>query len=278
MGQTIYYNGDWRDRDGALLSPDDRGFLFSDGVYEVVRSYGGRPFELDAHLRRLADSLSALRIEGVEAGELATVITPLIERNDLGEADALIYVQVTRGCARRTHRFPDPPVPPTVYATATPFEPEGDPAAGVAAITTSDLRWARCDIKSVSLVANCLASQLAWESLAAEAVLVRDGVALEGTHSNFFGVFGDEVRTAPRSNYILAGITRRVVLELCREDGIKLREAPIYVHELEDADELFLTGTTTEVTPVVNLDGRDVGGGSPGPVALRLLELLRART
>jgi D-alanine transaminase len=277
MSPTAYFNGSFLSKADVRVSPDDRGFLFSDGVYEVVRSYGGRLFELAAHLDRLAASLAGLRLGGVEKDELAPVCNELLARNGLADADALVYLQVTRGAAPRRHRFPDPPVQPTVYGTAWAFVPDHDPAAGAAVITVPDERWSRCDVKTVSLVANCLANQRAYEAGAVEAIFVRDGTLLEGTHTNVFGVSGGLVSTAPNSGYILDGITRRVVLELCAVHGIPAREEPVRLEELGALDELFLTGTTAEVTPVISVDGRKIGDGTPGPVALHMLDLFLER-
>lgn len=278
MRDIVYLNGAYLPKAEARLSPDDRGFLFADGVYEVVRSYGGRLFALERHLQRLADGLAALEIEGVDVGDVGEVCRELLRRNDLAEADALVYLQITRGAAPRTHAFPDPPVPPTVYATAYGFTPKGDPAVGVRVITAPDQRWTRCDIKSVALLPNCLANQQARARGLPEALLVRDGVVLEGTHTSFFGVFDGEVRTAPASNYILPSITRATVLDLCRERRIPHAERPIFLHQVAEADELFLAGTTMEVMPIVEVDGAAVANGRPGPVARRLLELFRAHT
>jgi D-alanine transaminase len=278
MSDIVYLNGSYVPKAEARLSPDDRGFLFADGVYEVVRSYGGSFFALQPHMERLANGLAALEIEGVDVGEVGLVCLELLQRNDLAEADALVYLQITRGAAPRTHAFPDPPVAPTVYATAYGFTPKGDPAVGVEVITAPDQRWTRCDIKSVALLPNCLANQRAKAAGMPEALLVRDGVVLEGTHTSFFGVFGGEVRTAPASNYILPSITRATALELCREHEIPHAERPIFEHELTRADELFLAGTTMEIMPIVEVDGRQIGTGKPGPVAARLLELFRERT
>jgi D-alanine transaminase len=278
MSQIVYLNGQYVSLEDARISPEDRGFLFADGVYEVVRSYGGTFFQLDAHLRRMRDGLAALRIHGVDPEALRAVMPPLLQRNALAGEDALMYLQVTRGAASRGHAFPDPPVPPTVYAGVTPFAPKADPARGVAVITAPDQRWTRCDIKTVGLLANCLALQEARDAGAHEAILVRDGVALEGTHTSFFAVRAGVVRTAPRSNYILPSITRRVALELCAEHGIPAEEAPVFARDLLVAEELFLAGTTMEIMPIVRVDGRPVGSGKPGPVARRLLEHFRGRT
>lgn len=168
-----------------------------------------------------------------------------------------------------------------MYACIRPTasdKPKGDASQGVAVITTPDTRWARCDIKSVGLLANCLANQTAREAGATEAIFVRDGVALEGTATTFFGVFDDVVRTAPTSNYILPGITRATILETCHETGIPVVIEPIFAHELRGADELFLAGTTVEVMPIVRVDGCPVGTGKPGSTTQRLAQAFSAKT
>jgi D-alanine transaminase len=273
MQPIVYLNGSYLAKDEARLSPDDRGFLFADGVYEVVRSYGGKLFAMEPHLKRMADGLRALRIEGFDPHTLGSVCTELLERNDLSDRDALIYMQVSRGAAPRIHAFPEPSVTPTVYAVPSAFTPKVDAAVGVPVITTPDMRWMRCDIKSVALLPNCLAAQEAKERGAPEAILIRDGIALEGTHTSFFGVIDGVVRTAPLSNYILPSITRAVAVELCETHDIPIREYPILQQELDTADELMLVGTTVEIMPIVSVDGRQVGNGKPGPVARRLGEL-----
>lgn len=278
MTSIVYLNGEYLPKDAARISPDDRGFLFADGVYEVIRSYGGRLFGEGPHLDRLANGLAALRIAGVDARSLGDVAREVLARNDLAAHDATVYVQVTRGAAPRTHAFPAPPVPPTVYVSAQRFVPKYDPATGVAAITVPDLRWARCDIKSVSLLPNCLANQQAQEAGAQEAIFIRDGVALEGSHTSFFALLDGVVRTAPTSNYILPGVTRAAILDICRREGIRAEEAPVSHHQLRQAEELFLAGTTMEVMPIVRLDGRNVSGGRPGPVAQQLLQRFREMT
>ena len=278
MTTTVYFNGSFVPKDEVRISPDDRGFLFADGVYEVVRAYGGRFFQLEPHLRRLEYGLCALAIAGVRVADLRDVFRQLLDRNGLGAADATVYLQITRGAAPRVHAFPDPPVPPTVYAEPKPFKPRGDPAVGVSVITTPDIRWARCDIKTVALTANCLANQRAKEAGAIEAVFVRDGVAIEATASSFFAVVDGEVRTAPKSNYILPSISRQVVLDLCRDHGIPHRETPVFLDDLGRASELFLAGTTLEVMPIVKVDGKPVGDGKPGPMARKLHPLFQRET
>ena len=274
---TVFFNGEYLPKPSVHLSPDDRGFLFGDGVYEVVRSYGGRFFALAEHLERLHRGLCELRIRGVDAAEFGDIARELLDRNGMATDDALVYIQVTRGAAPRRHAFPPEQTSPTTYATAMPFQPKGDPAVGVKVITLADTRWTRCDIKSVNLLPNCLANQRAQEAGAVEAVFVRDGAVLEATASSFLGVFDGTIRTAPKRNYILPSITRDVVLDLCREAGIPVLEMPILEHELIAAEELFLAGTTLEVMPVVEVDGRPVGDGRPGPMHRRLYDLFRQR-
>jgi D-alanine transaminase len=277
MTAIAFHNGTFQPKTDIRISPEDRGFLFADGVYEVARAYGGRFFELEAHLARLRDGLDALMINGARVATLPTIFAELLTRNALATSDALVYLQITRGAAPRTHFFPDPAVPPTVYAEARTFQPKADPSKGIAVITTPDTRWARCDIKSVALLPNVLANQQARAAGATEAVFIRDGVALEGSSSSFFAVVDGEVRTAPCSNYILPSISRRVTLELCREAGFAHRETPIFVHELPRVSEIFMAGTTLEVMPVVTVDGRPIADGRPGPIGAELVRRFRAR-
>ena len=277
MSTTVYYNGEYVSKEALRISPDDRGFLLGDGVYEVARAYGGRLFELQAHLDRLAYSLRETQIRGIDSAGLEGVASELLGRAGLGAGDGIVYVQVTRGSAPRTHYFPPADVSPTVYAYAAPLRAADHSREGIDSITVPDLRWSRCDIKAISLLANCLANQTAHEGGAHEAILVRDGVALEGSHTSFFAVFDGEVRTAPLTNYVLPGITRSAVLMLCAEDQIPARETPLFVEQLDEADELFLAGTTAEVLPVVTIDGHTVADGRPGPTTRRLQDLFRQR-
>jgi len=275
---TVYLNGQYLPKSDAHVSVEDRGFLFGDGIYEVVRAYGGRFFALEAHLARLSRGLQQLEIRGVQATDFAEICLRLLDLNDLATADAIVYMQVTRGAAPRRHWFPDPDTPPTTFAVASPFVPKGDQARGASVITVPDIRWARCDIKTLNILPNCLANQRARSAGALEAVFVRDSVALEASASSFFGVFNGEVRTAPKTNYILPSITRDVAIDLCGAAGIPVHETPIFVSELADADELFLAGTTVEIMPVVQVDGRPVGDGKPGPITRKLITLFGQRT
>ena len=273
----VYLNGEYLPLEEARVSVDDRGFLLADGVYEVARVYAGRPYLMTEHMERMRNGLEALRIEYRDMDAIAAAAERLIRENGVN-GDGTVYIQVTRGAAPRRHAFPDPGTPPTVYVAAKPYR--NHPASwfedGVSAVTVSDNRWARCDIKSIALLPNVMANESAHAADAFEALFVKDGVVLEGSHSNLWGVRDGRAVTYPASNYILAGITRGRVFELAAELGIPAVEGMIYQDSLDDVDELFLSGTTTEIMPIVEVDGRPVGDGSPGPVARRLLEAYRA--
>ena len=269
---TVYLNGRFVPKEEALVSVDDRGFLLGDGVYEVASFYEGVPLCMDRHLARLQRSLDGIRIRCDISG-LAETFHELIRRNDLGTAErSLVYLQITRGAAPRTHYFPEGPVTPTVYAFAKEWSrpPEDVWSRGFTAITVPDRRWMRVDIKTIMLLPNGIAYQDAHEAGVDDAILVRDGVAIEGTHQNFWGVFDGTVVTHPESNLILSGITRGVVLEVAHELGLPVHERAIQVEELPRAAELFFTGTTGEVRPCVEVDGRKIGTGATGPVTRKL--------
>ena len=270
----VYLNGEFVPKSEATVPVEDRGFLFGDAVYEATPAYRGAPFLLDRHLARLSRSLAALRID-YDVGAMPEVHRRLIDENGLDRAPfSYVYVQVTRGVAPRGHAFPREPVPPTVYGFASPAvrPPRSRWEEGYAAITVPDRRWGRADVKVTSLVANVLAQQAATEAGVEDAIFVRDGMALEGTHNNFFAVFGGVVTTSPASNYILHGITRDFVLERAAALGVPVDERAIPVEELREADEAFFAGTTTEIRPTVELDGRPVGTGRVGPVTRRLFD------
>lgn len=270
---SVFLNGSYIEPEQARVSVDDRGFIFGDGVYEVIRACDGGLFEGDAHFGRLADGIAALALSagGAAIASLPDIARELLVRNQLTRGEATIYLQVTRGAAPRTHAFPAPPPPPTVYVAAKPFTPPTAlRARGAAAVTRPDIRWARCDIKSVNLLPNVLAKQHAAERGALEAIFVRDGAVTDGASTSVFAVIDGELRTPPLTNYILPGITRRVILELAVTLGIPARECPVFADELPGATELFVTGTTTDVMPIVTLDGARVGDGTPGPIARQL--------
>jgi len=266
-----YFNGGFLQKDDIHISPDDRGFLFSDGVYEVVRAYGGKPFKMTEHMDRLARSLRETRIDFPGVADLAVAGAKLIAMNGLGQADSILYFQITRGVAPRKHTFPIPPVSPTVMALISPAPSSAEMREkGVAAILVPEFRWSRCDIKAIGLLGSVMAVQQAKEKGAEEAIFVRDGVVTEGTHTNVMAVFNGHLQTHPLGNFILPGVTRGVVLELCRKLGIAFKEQAFRGEELNRASEIIITGTNKEITPIVRLDGRPVGTGAPGPVTRRL--------
>ena len=277
MRDVVYLGGEFVPRERAAVSIDDRGFLFGDAVYEVIRVVRGRFIEPERHLRRLARSLREVGLPA-PALDLLGVAADLVRRNDVGGREATVYAQVSRGASPRHDAFPPSGTPPTVLVTAMPFTPRTDLiASGVAVITLPDVRWSRCDIKSVNLLPNVLAAQRAAEAGAFEAILVRDGVVTEATRSNVLAIVGGVLRTHPTGPLILPGVTREVVLELALEAGVPLREEELGADELFAAEEVLLTGTTADVTPVVTVDGRAVGKGRPGPVGRRLGALLAER-
>ncbi len=278
MGDTVFLNGEFMPRSRARISPDDRGFLFGDGLYEVTPAYGGRFLALDRHLARLRRGTRELRMAFPQG--LEELHRELLRRNDLEDEEmSIVYLQVTRGTAPRSHAFPDPPVPATVYGWAKAFRRPTREAweKGFSAVSVPDRRWARADLKTVQLLPQVLAQQTAREGAATDALLVRDGLALEGAHNNVFFVFGDTLATHPASNQILPGITREIVLEVAREEGITVEERPVTLAEAQRASEIFFTGTTTEVRPTVRLDGRPVGDGAVGPMTRRLQQAFLGR-
>lgn len=262
---TVYLDGEFLARDAARISPFDRGFLYGDGIYEMIACYAGSLFRLDDHLTRLARSLAEVRMANPHSrGDWHDRLAELVRANGGGNLN--VYLQVTRGAKpERDHRFPAD-VHPTVFAMCQPNA--GVPAAwhaeGIAAITREDLRWARCDIKSTSLMANVLLRQAAEDAGAQETLLLREGVALEFSASSVFVVKDGRVRTTPNGNSILPGVTGIVVRELVQDAGLPLEEAAIPETLLRAADEIWLASTTREVLPVTRLDGNAVGNGRPG--------------
>jgi len=271
VDEQVYLNGSFVPYEKALLPVEDRATLFADGVYEVVRIYGGRPLAMKAHMERMARSAREIRLPEVDFDELAHRGLELVERNGVG--DGSLYIQVSRGVAPRNHLFPVG-VAPTVFATARELARPAESLRqnGVACITVPDIRWGRCDIKTVALLPNVLAKQEARDRGVYDAIFVRDGVVTEATSANVFAVVGGEVVTHPEGSQILPGITRRLVAALAAEAGIPLAYREIRAQELAAAAELFISGTTTEIMPVVEVDGRKVGTGKPGPITRRLIE------
>lgn len=275
---VVYVNGKVLPRAEAKVSVEDRGFVFGDGVYEVLRAIGGRLFATRFHNERLERSLDGIGIKlagGDSPQSFVDIGKELLRENGLLENEAMLYIQVTRGASTRAHYFPPPDVTPTIYISATRFTPYTELAStGAAVISHPDLRWGRCDLKTLNLLPNILASQTAKEQGAFEAMLIRDGVVTEGAKTNFFGVVDGTLRTHPCDSHILPGITRSVLRDLARDVGIELDETPITVDEIPGLSELFLTGTTTDVMPVVQLDGRFVGDGQPGELTRKLQRVL----
>lgn len=272
----VYFNGRFLPKDEVRISPEDRGFMFADGIYEVIRAYDGRLFRADEHLARMNRSLEGLRMDVPTREDFKAIAGELIRRNNLEKGDARFYLQVTRGEAERAHSFPAEGTYPTVYASVAPLPPNDDKLEkGVKVILVPDVRWTRCDIKTVSLLPNVLASQQAKENNAEEAVFVKNGVITEGAHTNFFAVFGGRVATHPSTHEILSGITRGVVLELCKKLSIPCEERPVAQEELKKADEIFIASTTSEVMPVVQVDDWTVAGGKPGEITVILQKAFR---
>jgi len=254
----------------ATVSIDDRGFQFGDGAYEVIRTYNGKPFELDAHLGRFDRSLQALSLpQPYSRAQWIRWIHEAIDRAQY--RNAKVYIQITRGVAPRDHAFPAKS-DPTVVMTVRELHPLAPELRrnGVAAVTCEDLRWGRCDIKSINLLPNVLAREEARKAGVFEAVLIKDGLVTEGSVSNIMAVRAGVIVTAPEGPRILSGVTRSVVLGLARKEGILVEERFLSRDALYAADEVFLTGTTVEVLGVVRIDGRPIGSGRPGPITATL--------
>jgi D-alanine transaminase len=268
-----YLNGDYLPLRDARISPLDRGFLYSDGAYEVTPVYGGRPFHFTQHHDRLTRSLGEIHMEDpLSRDAWRGIYRELIARN--GASDAYIYVQVTRGAEFGRNHAPLPDVPRTVFAFASPWPTgrAGWQQNGLPAVTATDTRWARCDIKSVSLLANVLLRQLACDVEASEAILIRDGQLTDASASSVHVVIDGELRTPPKSWKLLPGTTRSVIEEIAEQAGVQWRSVAVSEAELRGAAEILLGAATREVQPVTSLDGKPVGSGKPGPVWRKLYD------
>ncbi|HEX4984456.1 MAG TPA: D-amino acid aminotransferase [Burkholderiales bacterium] len=266
----IYLNGDFMPVGQARVSVLDRGFIFGDGVYELVPVYSRHPFRLAEHLRRLQASLDGIRLANPhDAATWEKLVRRLVELNE--PADQSLYLQVTRGSAKRDHAFPAQ-VTPTVFMMSTPLTtpPAQQVADGVGAVTAVDNRWLRCDIKAISLLPNVLLRQQAVDAGCAETVLLREGFLTEGAASNVFVVRGGVLLAPPKDHLMLPGITYDVVLELAQANAMRHEVRRISEQELRTADEVWLTSSTREVLAVTKLDGAAVGGGRPGPAFARM--------
>ena len=275
MPEIAFVNDVFMPLSEARVSVEDRGFQFGDGIYELLRVYAGTPFRLAEHLGRLEQSARAIGIPvPYSRDRWAAVIAEAVSRS--GFQEAKVYIQVTRGVAPRDH-VPTGALTPTVVVTVRAMAPPAAElyARGADVVTVSDSRWARCNIKSIGLLANVLAKQQARDAGAVEALFVRDGYVLEGATSNVIIVKSRCLVTPPEGPLLLSGVTRKVVLGLAQEAGVAVKEQPVAEDELYGADEIVLTGTTIEVLPIARVNGRPVGSGAPGPVARLLMARFR---
>lgn len=263
---TVFLNDTFLPAEQAKVSVFDRGFLFGDGVYEVIPVYGRQPFRLQQHLNRLQNSLDGIRLANPFDDERwSQLITEVIELNE-GDNQA-VYLQVTRGAAPREHLFPKH-VQSTVFIMSNPLNsvPDSYKEKGIKAITVEDIRWQRCDIKAITLLPNTMLRQQADDREAGEAILIRDGVMTEGSASNSYAVFDGVIYTAAKDNTVLPGITRDFVLELAAKANIAYKEESVTAERLTQADEIWISSSTRELLPVTRLDDKPVGQGIPGPI------------
>jgi D-alanine transaminase len=273
MVQIVHLNGQFLPLEEARIPVLDRGFIFGDGVYEVIPVYSRRAFRLSDHLQRLQHSLDGIHLANPHSeADWTSLVCDLIARNE-GE-DQYLYLHITRGVAKRDHAFPQD-VTPTVFMMSSPLPP-ADPMLrqnGVAAITATDNRWLRCDIKAISLLPNVLLRQQAVDAGAAETVMLRNGYLSEGSASNIFVVKNDILLAPPKGELMLPGITYDVVLELAAANNIRFHVEPVAERTLRNADEIWLTSSTREIQAITQLDGQPVGCGVPGPLYRKLDQL-----
>ena len=264
--ETVYLNGEFLPKENAKISPDDRGFIFADGVYEVVKYYNGKSFRYEDHMERLKHSLAEIGIDYPDLDSLKVIFAELLSKNTLNDKHAGVYLQITRGENKRVHHFPIEVVP-TVYAFAFELSSFSEKLeSGIKVITHEDIRWLRCDIKSVSLLPNTMLYNKAVEAGAGECVLIRNEVVTEATHSSILCVKNGIVITHPLTNLVLPGISRKVVLEICLENNIPFEERPILESEFFEMDEIILAGTGSEITPIVQVNDKIIGNNKPGKI------------
>jgi len=271
--KKVFLNGDYLPLAEAKVSVLDRGFLFGDGVYEVIPAYAGRLFRLESHIERLNNSLNGIRLPlNYSVSKWQAILQPLLD----GDQDQYIYLQVTRGYSpKRDHGFPEQTVP-TIFAMCSDILPFPGKFNGIKAITLDDTRWQLCNIKAITLLANILLRQEALDQGCAEAILVKNGQAIEGAASNLFVVIDSVLLTPPKTKDILPGITRDVILELAQANNIPAQEAVISLDALKSASEIWVASSTREIVPVVELDGVAIADGKPGPVWQTVDQLLQA--
>jgi len=271
--KTVYLNGQYLPLADAKVSVMDRGFLFGDGIYEVIPSYSGSLFHFQEHMERLENSLSSIRLANPhDRAQWLEILTPLLDTG----LDQYIYLQITRGIdSKRDHTFPEN-VTPTVFAMCSNIVPLANLDSGVKAISVDDSRWELCNVKATTLLANILLRQQAVEKGCAEAILVKDGYVTEGAASNIFAVIDGILITPPQGAEILPGITRDVILEIARENNIPYSEDIISLDALKTASEIWLTSSTREIVPVVQLDNETIANGKPGPIWRIMNQLFQA--
>jgi len=272
---TIYLNGQFMPIEDAKISVLDRGFIFGDGVYEVIPVYSRRAFRLAEHLQRLQHSLNEIKLPNPHSdAEWTTLLNQLIARN--APEDQYLYLHITRGAAKRDHAFPVPAVPPTVFVMSNPLShpPAELLQSGIACISARDNRWQRCDIKAISLLPNILLRQLAVDAGCTESILIRDDEFMtEGAASNIFVVKDGKLLVQPKDHLMLPGITYDVILEIAAAHDIPHEVRKVLKAEVFNADELLLTSSTKEVLAITSLDGQPVGNGKPGAMFAHLHQL-----
>jgi D-alanine transaminase len=272
--QTVYLNGDFLPIEEAKISVLDRGFLFGDGVYEVIPVFANKPFRLHEHLLRLDNSLKGIRLNSpFSHREWKAMFASLIEKS--GGGDLSIYLQVTRGATpKRDHTLPKV-AKPTIFAMCNPMPLSEPPEAqkGACAITLEDNRWHACNVKAITLLANILLRQKAVDKGCAEAILLRNGMVTEGAASNLFAVIDNQLITPPKSNHVLPGITRDLIIELANANGLPCEERAISAEALRQASEIWVTSSTREILPIIKLDEQQIGTGKPGTLWLKMQTL-----
>jgi len=271
----LYVGGKWVGEGEAAVHPEDRGYNFGDGIYEVVRIYKGKMYQWDAHIARLFRSAREIKLDlPWSAVELGTLALQLMEKNDITENDdAYLYLQISRGASPRVHDIPDGIEPVLMGFARKKARPLAEMKEGQTAQLIEDIRWLRCDIKTLNLLGAVLVKQYAKDAGAQDCILHRNGIVTECSSSNVFAVKNGALYTHPANHLILHGITRQIVIELARENGIPVHEEAFTTDFLKQADELFLTSTTAEIMPFISVDGQPVGEGKAGPVAHKLQDL-----
>lgn len=276
MKVMLLFNNQFIERTHISIDPEDRAYQFGDGVYEVIRVYDSKAFLLKEHLERLQRSAQAIRLTlPYSIEQIEEKLVELVKKNQLEHGN--IYIQVSRGVAPRNHAFPKSAQPVLVAYTQNSPRPLKELTEGVSAITTEDIRWLRCDIKSLNLLGAVLAKQEALDNNSFESILIRNGIVTEGSSTNIFVVKNNQLYTHPANHLILHGITRKVTIELARELQIPVHETPFDRAFLLSSDEVFLTSTTMEICPIIKVDDYVIGSGKPGHITKQLQEKFEKR-